>query len=265
MSGLLRSEIRKIFTTRLWWGLLIGLVVAWALLSLLQGAIAGRSTGGGAAPLPGLDDPATIRGVYTGGLDFARIFALAFGIIAMAGEYRQQTITSTMLGSPRRSRVVVAKLAGVALTGLGYGAAGVVTGLLVGIPVILVRKGNLSLTSNDVPRTLLAAIVAVALWAVVGLGIGTLIRNQIVALLVAIGVAWLAEPLLAVGLNAAHAGKVAQYLPSQATTALTSPPTSQGGVDVSFLPWWAGALVLIGYAVVSGGLGAALTLRRDIS
>jgi len=265
MSGLLRSELRKIFTTRLWWGLLIGLVVTWALLSLLQGLIAGQSTGGGAAPLPGLDNPATVRSVYTGGLDYARIFALAFGIIAMAGEYRQQTITATVLGSPRRSRVVVSKVAGVALTGLGYGVVGVVTGLLVGVPIILARHGALHLTSDDVPRALVAAAAAVALWAVVGLGVGTLIRNQIVALLVAIGVAWIAEPLLAVGLNAAHAGKVAQYLPSMATSALTSPETSQGGVVVTILPWWAGALVLIGYAVVSGGLGAALTLRRDIS
>jgi ABC-2 type transport system permease protein len=264
MSGLLRSELRKVFTTRMWWGLLLGLVLLWAALAILQGSLAGRSPAG-APPTPGLDDPATLRGVYTAGLGLAYVFALAFGVISMAGEYRQQTITATVLSSPRRSRVVAAKLAAVTLVGLGYGVAGVLAGLVAGVPVVLVRHASPHLTTDGVPRALVAAAVAVALWAVVGLGVGTLIRNQIVALLVAIGVAWLAEPLIAFILNAAGIGEVAKFLPSQATTALVSPPTSNGGFDLDLLPWWGGALVLLAYAAISGGLGAALTLRRDIT
>ena len=264
MTGLFRSELRKIFTTRLWWGLLLGLVLTWAALSVLQGVAAGRSAGN-ATPSPGLDDPAVLRSVYTGGLGIAYIFTLAFGVIAMAGEYRHQTITATALASPRRSRVVLAKLGAVALAGLGYGVAGVLAGVVGGASVIAARGAKVDLLGDGVPRALISAAVAVALWAVVGLGVGTLIRNQIVALLVSIGLAWIAEPIIALVLNVTHVGAVAKFLPSQATSALVSPRTDSGGITIDLLPWWGGALVLLGYAALAGALGAALTLRRDIT
>jgi ABC-type transport system involved in multi-copper enzyme maturation permease subunit len=266
MTRLLRSELRKISTTRLWWGVLAGLVVAWGGLSLLIGLVAGRSASGTA--FPRLDDPATVRSIYTAGLSTAYLFSLAFGVIAMAGEYRQQTITATLLATPRRSRVVLAKLAAVSLVGLGYGVAGALAGVVVGAPVIALRGEATRLTEAGTLRSLAVAALAVALWAVVGLGVGTLIRNQIVALAASVGVAWLAEPLLALALNAAGLGAVARFLPGQATSAVVDAgaATSAGsGLTSELLPWWAGALVLVGYAAFAGTLGATITLRRDVS
>jgi len=265
MTGLLRSEMRKVFTTRLWWGLLIGVLLTSAGFAVLGGALVGLNPNGGAATGPGLDDPAVVRSVYAAGISFGYLFALSFGIIAMSGEYRHQTMTATVLASPHRFRVVLAKLLAVFGIGLGYGVCAVLAGLLGGIPVIMIRGGTLFLGSADTYRALALGAVAVALWAVLGLGVGTLIRNQVVALLVAIGIAWIAEPLIGLALNAADLGSIAQYLPTQATTALTSPPTTNGGFTTTLLPWWAGGLVLLGYAGVSGGLGAAITLRRDVT
>jgi ABC-type transport system involved in multi-copper enzyme maturation permease subunit len=265
MTGLLRSELRKVFTTRLWWGLLIGVVLTSAGFAALGAALIGVSPSGQAPTGPGLDDPAVIRSVYAAGISFAYLFALSFGIISMSGEFRHQTMTATVLASPHRNRVVLAKLLAVFGIGLGYGVVTVLSGLLGGIPVILLRGGDLFLGSADTYRALVLGALAVALWAVLGLGVGTLIRNQVVALRVAIGIAWLAEPLIGFALNAADLGSIAQYLPTQATTALTSPPTSNGGFTTTLLPWWAGGLVLLGYAGVSGGLGAAITLRRDVT
>jgi ABC-2 type transport system permease protein len=235
-----------------------------AALSVLIGALTGVDTGGAPAG-PGLDDPAAARSVYTAGTQTAYLFALAFGIIAMAGEFRHQTITATLLASPHRHRVVLAKLFTVFVLGLGYGVVAVAGGLLGGVPVILLRHGTLFLTSAGTPRALGFTVLAIALWAVLGLGVGTLIRNQVLALLVAIGVAWIAEPVAALGLNAADLGSIARFLPSQATSAVTSPSSPSAGPTVTLLPWWAGALVLVGYAAASGGLGAAITLRRDVT
>jgi ABC-type transport system involved in multi-copper enzyme maturation permease subunit len=184
----------------------------------------------------------------------------------MAGEYRHQTMSATVLTSPHRVRIVVAKLIALIGVGAAYGVVVVAAGVAAGAPVIAARGGDLRLFTDGVPRALLLAVLAVALWTVLGLGVGTLIRNQVLALLLAIGIAWIAEPILAFALNALNAGEVAKYLPSQATSALVQPSTGAGGgVTVDLLPWWAGALVLMGYAAVAGVLGAAITLRRDIS
>jgi ABC-type transport system involved in multi-copper enzyme maturation permease subunit len=259
---LVRSEVRKLLSTRLWWGLLLGVAFTSIGFAVLFGLVAGV---GDDPVTPGLEDPAVVRGVYTAGLQASYLFALALGVIAMAGEYRHQTITATFLACPRRSRVVGSKLVAVGGMGLVYGVATVAGGLVGGVPVVALRDAETMLASNGVPRALLLAVLATGLWAVLGLGVGTLLRNQILALLTAIGVAWIAEPVLALGLNAAGAGGVARYLPTQATTAIVSPSTESGGFTVDLLPWWAGALVLLAYAALAGALGVFITLRRDVT
>lgn len=262
MRALVRSELRKALSTKLWWGLLLGVILTAVGLAVLLGMLAGR---GDDPVTPGLEDPATVRGVYTAGLQSSYLFALALGVIAMAGEYRHQTITATFLACPRRSRVVVAKLVAVSAVGLLYGVGAVVGGLAGGVPVVVLRDADTLLGSQGVPRALALAVLATALWAVLGLGVGTLVRNQVLALLSAIGVAWIVEPVAALGLNAAGIGGVARFLPSQATSAIVSPTTDAGGVSVELLAWWGGALVLLAYAVLAGALGMLVTLRRDVT
>ena len=70
MTGLIRSELLKVVTTRVWWGLLIGVVAQAAGLALLTAlllSVAGPDGTGGAD----WHDPAWARTVYTAGLSFA--------------------------------------------------------------------------------------------------------------------------------------------------------------------------------------------------
>jgi ABC-2 type transport system permease protein len=262
--GLIRSEFRKITTTRLWWGLLLGVVLSSLGLAVLLAILSEIATPGQPAPL-GVRDPQVVRGVYTAGLSISYLLALTLGIVAMAGEYRQRTMTATVLAAPRRSRIVLAKLVVLSAVGLGFGVAGALAGVVGGAAVIAAKGADPRLASDGIPRALALSVLAVALWAVVGLGVGTLIRNQVVALMVSIGVAQVGEPLVAFGLDAAGWGAAARFFPSRATSALIEPATQSGAVSVSVLPWWGGALVLLGYAVVAGALGTLLTLRRDIT
>jgi len=263
MSRLILAELLKVRTTRLWWGLLLA-VVGLTLVGVVANAvIAGMEISGQAAG--SLDDPATIRRIYTAGVGTTYLFTLALGVISMAGEFRHQTITATLLATPRRTPVVPAKAVCLLIVGFGYGLVSVLLGVLVGAPIVALRGGHARLLGDGVPRAIVLAAVAVALWGLIGLGVGTLIRNQIIALLTAIGVAFLAEPLLSLVLNAVHAGRFAQYLPTQATAALTSPAPAAGGLTTMYLPWWAGGLVLLAYAVIFGTLGAVITLRRDVT
>jgi ABC-2 type transport system permease protein len=260
--GLIRSELTKILSTRLWWGLLIGVALYTAVQAGVTAGFAGVDPGAGQPTSPGLDTPEALRGVYAGAaFAGAYIFALVLGVTGMTGEHRYQTATPTFLATPRRALVVLGKAAAHLVVGTGYGVLAVLCAFAAGGLVVLVRGHELGLGTPGLWRAVALAVLAVAVWTMLGLGIGTLIRNQVAAILVAVAVTFLVEPLLSVGLDALDLDSVGRFLPSSASSAMTSPPS----VFAELLPWWAGALVLLGYAVLFAGLGMVLTLRRDVS
>lgn len=260
--NLLRSELHKIRTTRLWWGLLLGALLYTVIQAGANAALAGQDPGPGQPATAGLDTAQAIRTVYaTSAFSGAYIFAMILGITGMTGEYRYQTITPTFLATPQRARVVLAKIAAHLLVGLGYGLVCVVGALVVGGTVVLVRGFALGLGSDRLWPSIGLGVVAVALWTLLGIGIGTLIRNQVAAILVAVFVTFLVEPLATFILAANDLDDVVKWLPTNASTALTSPGTTL----LTYLAWWAGGLVLLGYAAVLAAVGVLLSARRDIT
>src|ERR1700753_4107892 len=105
MLSLTRSEFRKLTTLRGPWLLLAAgpLIVVAGITGLIQ-------SGGD------VHDPST-QATALAHVGIAELLTLIFGILAVAGEYRHGTITDTYLSSPRRGRVIAAKLAVYALVG----------------------------------------------------------------------------------------------------------------------------------------------------
>ena len=126
------------------------------------------------------------------------------------------------------------------------------------------RQGARAVRDSSIWRTLALSLLVLGLWALIGLGAGILIPNQVAALLISIAVAWIVEPVLGLVLALTDWGQsISPYLPSRATAAMLE--TTGGGFDgqpVEQLSWWAGALVLAAYAAVMAGLG---TLADDPS
>ena len=262
VTTLVRSELKKIRSTRLWWGLLIGAVAFTAVQALANAAFAGVDPGAGQPAPPGLDTPEAIRTVYaTSIFSGTYIFALILGITGMTGEYRYQTITPTFLVSPRRSRVVVAKMLAHMGIGVVYAVVALLASLLVGAIVISVRGHDLGLGTDRLWPTLALAVLAIAIWTLLGIGIGTLIRNQIAAILIAVFITFLIEPILTFALAAADLDWVVKWLPTNASTALMAP----GDTLLDYLDWWLGGLVLVGYGLVLAALGLVLSTLRDIT
>ncbi len=260
MGALVRAEFLKISSTRLWWGLLIGAVI-WSMISAAATAgTAGMDQGGFGGPAPGLNDPEMLRTIYSMGFSGGYIFALILGITGMTGEYRYFTITASFLVSPKRWPIVVAKLVAHLVMGVVYGVVTAAAAVLVGAIVISIRGADIGLTADGVPRSILLSVVAVALWTLIGIGLGTLIRNQIAAILIGIALALIIEPVVTLLLSWADLGGV-KYLPSQASAALLQ-QVPQGG---DLLSWWAGGLLLVGYALAFAAIGVFSSLRRDIS
>ena len=266
MSRQISTEILKIRSTRTWWGMLIGLVVVTAGLTALGAFTAGVSFAPGAPPTPGPDEPAVVRSVYTTGYGMATVFALILGVLAVSTEYRHQTVTPTFIATPQRSRVVAGKLVAVVSFSVLYAAVALVVSTGFGAAIFSGRGFDVALTEDNVPRALLLGLVGTAVWGILGTGLATLIRNQIAAIVVGIGVTFILEPLIGLALGLVSWGAdVARFLPGAASSAIVEISPTGGPLSPDALPWWAALLVLLGYGVVLGGLGAAVTLRRDVT
>lgn len=260
--GLLRSELRKVTSTRLGWGMLLGLAFYTAVQAVATAATAGTAPGPGQPAMPGLETAEAIRSVYAGSVfTGAHVFALVLGITAMTGEYRYQTITATFLVTPRRGRVVAAKMAVHLLVGAGYALVGLLVALLAGGITIGVRGAGLGYGAEGLWRAVALAVLAVALWTLLGIGVGTLLRNQVAAILLGVAVTFLVEPLATFLLASVDLDAVVRWLPTNASAALTSP----GDAFLDYLDWWAGGLVLLCYALALGALGLLLSVRRDVT
>src|SRR2546421_5539508 len=101
----------------MWFGLLIT-ALAFVTLNEVAQIFASSTTQGA----PTLQDPAGVRNVWASAGQ-AGIMALVVGILGMTTEFRHQTITATFLATPRRGRVVTAKMLVHAGLGVLYGRA----------------------------------------------------------------------------------------------------------------------------------------------
>ena len=240
---MLRNEWLKLRTIR----------SPWLLLAVTQVLIVV-----GASGLLGRRDGVDSHGA-TGAVAHVGLLSLApllLGIMAVAGEYRHQTITATFLSVPRRGRVVAAKLAVYGAAGLGFGVLGTATALATTGVWLGIKGGSVDLGYADLWRTVAGSVAWNVLFALIGVALGALVRNLVAAIGVAL--AWLA---LVEGLLGEVLGdRLGRWLPFQAGSALGYLPNVHNG-----LPQWGAGLVLAGYAAVFVAVGLFLTQRRDVA
>lgn len=276
MTRLVRAELAKLLTTRLWWGMGLALLLSGVALAalvaffLVHGSVPGL--GDGLEITDVLPELALARMVYTGAAQIGYLLTLVVGVVAVGQELRHRTATTTFLAEPRRGRVVAAKAVALAAAGLAGGVLLVAGALLGGGTVLALGDLPVLPEAGLLLRTLLLQVVALALWALIGLGAGVLIPHQVAALFVAVAAAWIVEPLLGWGLTFLDWGDgLAQYFPGRATLAAMDvysdidPHIAEAmGASPEQLPWWGGLLVLSGYAAVMTLVGIWLTRRRDV-
>ncbi|HYS36288.1 MAG TPA: hypothetical protein VEO01_11715, partial [Pseudonocardiaceae bacterium] len=167
---------------------------------------------------------------------------------------RHRTITDTYLSDPGRGRSLAAKL-------VVHGAIGAVAGLVsAGAAVAATAiwwsaKGG-TLYLGDAWRTIVGGAAVNLAFAVIGVGVGALVRNLVAA--IAAALAWIA---VIEGIAGQLIGSdLARWLPFAAGGALGRTSTSTGS-----LPQWAGGLVLLGYTAAFAVAARLTTLKRDVT
>lgn len=251
MTALVRAELRKLTSSWLWlWMLVLGLTMTGAATSAAIGF---------AEPGPlGLESAVGQRTIFAQA-SAALVVAGILGIVAVTGEFTHQTATPTFLATPRRGRVVVAKLFTYATAGCLYAAACTAVVVAVALPWLAAKDVDVVLSGTDLARSLVGVALEVALYAVLGVGLGCLLLNQIAAIVGFVVYMFVLGPILS-GVQATS--EVAQYLPYQAGNALGRLTSS---VDAAMLGQTAGGLVLLAWALAFAALGTRVAIRRDIT
>ena len=249
MSRLVKSELLKQRTTRtsmllLAW--MTGLVLLVVLLHVLSLSINHLSTADGQLKVVGW------------GTSIAGLFASLLGAMSITAEIRHGTIRPTFLATPRRQRVIAAKLTAGALTGVAVGLlAEALTGAIEAAG-LAARGIHIQLTAGDYLQLLAGGAAAGALFAAVGLGVGAIARQQVGAV-VGLCVWLLLIETTLIG-NIPSAGK---YAPGAAAGAIAGAVQTQS--PAKLVAPALGVLLLVAYAALAAGAGALLITRRDVA
>lgn len=243
MGALLEAELVKLRTTRTF----VVFVATAVGLSLLLAILF--------ASLSEPTEETVIDEVFAS--DFSSLFILILGVIGVAGEWRHRTITSSLLAAPDRLRFLLAKT-------IAYAAAGAALSLLITIAVAI--AGYVILSARDLPTPELADLadfawrnlLIAALLGAFGVGVGALVRNQPIAIVGILALAFVVEPALL-----ALAPDVGRFGP------LLGAPSAVQDVDVGLeeielLSPAVGVLVSLAWVAVTVGLGALLLRSRDL-
>lgn len=256
--NLLKSEWRKLVYVRAHWGLLIAAILIAALGTGVTPVILDSS---GELFGFGLEQQQAVDSVYANAIS-GYIFAVILGIMLMAGEFRHGTAVATFLAAPRRAQVVTSKLLISAIAGALVMLISTVAALGAGWFALSFYPDAAAPSEGIFVNTIIAALVSGAVLGVIGIAIGTLIRNQMLAIVITLIYLYVIDPILLA--LWADAGK---WLPSGLITAMLALDIDapELGFDTSlYLPALTATLVLLGFGVVFAGVAVATSLRRDV-
>lgn len=256
MTAALRAEWTKLRTVAEPWLLLLGLLVVTVGVSAAAGA-ATSCPGSGCAI-----DPTSIglTGVLAG-----QLIVAVFGVQAIGTEYSSGVIITSLIATPRRVGVLVAKAVVVALPVLVVSVAAVfgsaaLAGTLLAAAGFTAEHGypTVSLTTATTLRALAGSALYLTLIALFALGIATLVRSSAAAIGLVLGLLFLFPLLAAVVTDPDWQRHLRQLAPNAGLAVQTT-------VDLERLPIgpWPGLGVTALWAaaaLVAGGLALS---RRD--
>ena len=243
MTRVLRAEILKLRTAPMAWV---------PLLAVLPGVLIAWDVADAPGRVLSADDLPRVVAAPNVVLAF---LALLTGVLFATSEWRHRSVVDTFLRTPRRERVVAAKVAVAALNGVAVAAAGTLAATVTGWTMI--AGVGVTPELGGMPRVLAGVLLSGALYAAFGAALGLLLRSQASAIVVAL--LWRSglESLVMVRLGLKDA---VDWLPH--ALGMTVETSGHGPTGLGL----AAAAALFTAYVVALGAGAALrTIRGDVT
>jgi hypothetical protein len=242
---LVRAELRKLSTTKMPWGFLAVLVVISA--TTATAVLVGTDIDGSKGFIATAEDQQSLMAFGAN----AMMIAGLFGAIAVAREYGHGTVVPTFLTAPHRHHAVLAQLAAVLLGGglLGLVGAGLtVAAVAISLPLV---DYDFLVSAGAVTQLLAASVFAGAVGAVLGAGLGALVRNLGGAVTAAVLMLIVAPPIAVQLVNDA-----ASWVPSTLVNVISGVSDDVGLA--------AALAVLAAWGIVPAAVGLVAVQRRDV-
>jgi ABC-2 type transport system permease protein len=261
MTRLVRIELFKARTVRTTYGLMAAVASLTALFASIEASRAGDAKG--VAPLftaSGLSTVTTVTG-------WSMLFAAVFGVLVSSGEFRHGTATLTYLATPNRTSVLTSKALAAFGIGASLGLISAVVSTVVGLVFVASHGYHVALGLGTLTGHIVGAAVGAGLFAAIGVGLGSLVRSQVPAIIAIFMWGLVVESILG-GLFTS----IRPYLPYTAATTLAGIKLgnaafgpAHGVTGGSPLPFAAGAGLVVGVVVLIAVVATRTTVSSDIS
>jgi ABC-2 type transport system permease protein len=250
------TKIRSVRSTI--WTLIMFVVVTVGLTALITWVTEANWNGPHAAArdVRAVTDPTSI--IFGASIYLGQLTICVLGVLIITTEYSTGVIRASLLAVPKRLPMLAAKVMVFAVLMTVVSEIVAFASFFVGT-VILHSRVSVSLSDPGVLRATIGAGLYLALFGLLALAIGTLMRHTAGAISVAVCVAFVLPILTGLLPDTSFFNHLNAYLPQQAGSRiyLVHPPSGQ------LLSAWEGFGVLAIWVVLLLAIGAYLLDRRD--
>jgi len=261
MIEVIRAEWIKLRTTAVPWVLTGIALVINGLLILVIFLRHDRLTGGDTVP----HTTQQLNNLVGSGFQ-GYLFALLLGVLCITSEFRHKTVTTSFLVTPQRPVFVIGKMILAAIAGAVLAVIMLVATMIGGGLTLAARGGSFSAMLHQLPSVAPGMILVFALFAILGVGVGSVLTNQVAAIIVVLG--WF---IILEGILVSLVTSTEKWVPTGAALAASNLTRGAGGGNgggnqvVHLFNQWQGTVLMLGYGILFAAVGSYFLNRRDIT
>lgn len=249
----LRSEYIKVRSLRSSWILLLSTIVISVGIPALF-AYGATRVAGTVRAIP----PDFLHTIGSSGIGFSQLIVASFGAVFIGGEYGTGMIRSTMTAVPNRWSPLVAKAIVLAVVSFIIGIVSGFIAFFVAQPILATKHLDFPISTDGVIGSNIGLALYLVVVSLMGLAIGSLLRNSAAAVVVILALLLVIPPIIGL-IPLDFFSNIYPYLPNEAGNQMILIDTFGDTLNQ-----WQGGLVATAWAAVLFVAAIVLTKVRDV-